>query len=95
MNIDDFAGREGEAFPAASEAHPQAVELSLTSVTTLGSPTTEDGRQPFSLILHGPVEPMLPQGTHHFEHTALGSFDMFIVPLGPDQAGMQYQAVFG
>jgi hypothetical protein len=28
------------------------------------------------------------------EHTTLGRFDLFLVPLGPDDAGARYEAVF-
>jgi len=28
------------------------------------------------------------------EHEKLGTFDLFIVPLGPDSAGMRYEVIF-
>jgi hypothetical protein len=52
-------------------------------------------RAPFSLVFRGPLEPLLPQGIHRLEHDALGELDLFLVPIGPDEAGTRYEAVFG
>jgi len=48
----------------------------------------------FSLLFRGPLKPHFPQGTYTVEHEKLGKFDLFLVPLGPDSAGMRYQAIF-
>lgn len=52
------------------------------------------GRQPFSLIFRGPRDPWFQQGTYAIEHPELGAQQIFLVPVGPDAHGMQYQAVF-
>lgn len=36
----------------------------------------------------------VPQGIHRVEHEQLGSLEIFLVPLGPDQQGMRYEAIF-
>jgi len=51
-------------------------------------------REPFSLVFHGPVHPALSQRTYPFEHVALGRFEVFIVPIGPDAAGPRYEVIF-
>jgi hypothetical protein len=51
-------------------------------------------RTPFSIIFRGPMRPILPQAIYHMEHEGLGPLDIFIVPIGPDLEGMQYEAVF-
>lgn len=51
-------------------------------------------RQAFSLVFRGPKEPILPQGTYRFEHTGMGTLDIFIVPIGSDPQGFRYEAVF-
>ena len=93
-----FAPHQGEPFSVRS-TEQVALTLTLSEVTPLGSmpATTADGprRAPFSLVFHGPPMPILPQRTYHVEHGALGAFDLFLVPLGPDRAGMRYEAVFG
>ena len=42
----------------------------------------------------GPEQPFLPQQTYWFEHPVMGRFEMFIVPIGRDERGFQYEAVF-
>jgi hypothetical protein len=54
----------------------------------------EAERDPFSLIFTGPHSPYLPQGAYTFRHAELGNFVMFIVPIGPGEAGMRYEAIF-
>lgn len=51
-------------------------------------------RSPFSIVLRGPLAPVLPQRIYTFRHDKLGSFELFIVPIGPDDEGMRYEAVF-
>jgi len=48
----------------------------------------------FSLLFCGPIAPYLPQGIYRLQHEKLGTMEMFLVPLGPDGRGMQYEAVF-
>jgi hypothetical protein len=45
-------------------------------------------------VFGGPAEQVLPQTTYRVEHDALGSFDLFLVPLQPDRGGARYEAVF-
>jgi len=51
-------------------------------------------REPFALVFRGPARPTLSQRTYPFEHAALGRFDVFIVPIGPDADGPRYEAIF-
>lgn len=48
----------------------------------------------FSLMFRGPLSPFYPQAIYTLEHEKLGKFDLFLVPLGPDSAGMRYQVIF-
>jgi len=75
------------------------VSVALIEVSPLPerSPGTGDSkprREPFSLVFRGPKEPLLPQRIYRFEHGSLGDLDIFIVPIGPDDEGMRYEAVF-
>lgn len=54
----------------------------------------ERGLEQFSLTFRGPAASPLEQGTFEFKHPALGIFPLFIVPLGQDEHGHYYQAVF-
>lgn len=51
-------------------------------------------RPPFSLYFLGPREPILTQGTYAL-HGEAATFDMlFITPIGRDEEGTEYEAVF-
>ena len=48
----------------------------------------------FSLVWRGPPGARLEQRIYAVHHPALGAFDLFLVPIGPDGEGMRYEAVF-
>jgi len=52
------------------------------------------GGRNFSIVFKGPADPFLPQRTYTIEHDAMGSFELFMVPVGQDPDGFQYQAIF-
>jgi hypothetical protein len=78
------------------------VELILSEVTDLGPRpgVGNPGRdRTFSLIfrggLLGPEKNLyLAQRTYKLEQEDLGSLEIFLVPIGPDKAGMRYEAIF-
>ncbi len=51
-------------------------------------------REPCSILFRGPLEPVLPQQIYQIQHESLGRMDLFLVPVGPDEEGMLYEAVF-
>jgi hypothetical protein len=52
-------------------------------------------RVPFSLIFHTvPQAPVLPQRIYRVENERLEPFELFVSPIGPDERGMRYEAVF-
>ena len=78
------------------QGDPFEAVLSSCEETTYGSPgdwrqTTR--RVPLSPLVHGPAEGAVGQQTCGFRHAQLGAFDLFIVPPGPDERGMRYEAV--
>jgi hypothetical protein len=96
-----FAGCLGDLF----RVHPgpeDVVELELVQATDLGSHADVAGGEQgapgqgerFSLLFEGPHDRLLAQGTYQFEHDQIGSFPLFIVPVGAAQGGPQYEAVF-
>ncbi len=48
----------------------------------------------FALLFRGEANDRLNQGMYRMEHAALGTFDLFIVPVAQDQTGRYYEAVF-
>jgi len=69
--------------------------LELISVNELGEAINPGERRPFSLIFSNPrKDAYLSQRIYRFEHEKMGSLELFLVPLGPDQTGMKYEAIF-
>jgi len=67
------------------------VELELTSVSEfLQSPRQER----FSIEFRGPTDRFLSQGMHDLEHAEMGTVSLFLVPIGQDDWGFYYEAVF-
>ena len=76
--------------------------VSLELVTVTAPRPENEGRvsapsgkfESFSLLFDGPADQPLGQRTYRFTHEHLGSFDLFIVPVGTDRNARQYEAVF-
>ncbi len=48
----------------------------------------------FSLIFSGPSSPYLEQRIYDFQHDELGTFSLFMVPIGKTKEALQYEVVF-
>jgi hypothetical protein len=96
FTVETFTERSGETFHVTLE-DGSALELRLASATATPTRPNEAPRErmPFSIVFHGPSEPVLPQRIYRFDHETLGEFELFIVPIGPEGSAMQYEAVFG
>jgi hypothetical protein len=88
FSIEMFTPLVGETFAILTdEASPVEVEL-------ISADAYKKGASQFSIVFRGPPEPVLPQRTYPIQHRELGRLELFIVPIGPDQMGMRYEAVF-
>jgi len=68
-----------------------AVELELVEVTEKKTERTIS----FSLLLKGPKDTIIEQGTHTFKHAKMGEVNLFVVPIATeDQESMHYQVLF-
>ncbi len=93
----DFADRVGEDFRVRLP-DDSILPLILGEVDA----GREDGgqnsdgatRQQFSLLFRGPTAPQLSQGLWALEHDEMGELALFLVPLGADDKGPRYEAVF-
>jgi hypothetical protein len=92
LTLETFAPAVGETFTVGEEGGT-TVELLLVEATAQEA-APQAPRPPFSLIFQGPAEPFLPQATYRFEHASLGVIGIFIVPLGRDEHGTTYEALF-
>ena len=71
------------------QAASGAVDTTLVSVTDMPAPS---GGECFSLLFAG-GSTALPQNTYAVVHSALGTFQLFLVPAGADSNGaQQYRA---
>lgn len=95
FTIATFAHHIGEAFRVYFDPEVP-VDVELIAVADLGSDRQDASghRRPFSLEFRGPTEQAFPQRIYRIEHPALSSFELFLVPIGPDERGMCYEAVF-
>lgn len=73
----------------------QSIELELTEVKGYLSQANEQtGMERFSAYFHGPTDSYLRQGAYPLKHEVMGAFDLFLVPIGHDEKGLRYEAVF-
>ena len=75
------------------------VEVELIEVAERGSagatpPWAAARQERFSIVFRGPHERLLQQGIYQLQHDRLGAFELFLVPVGQDQHGIYYEAVF-
>jgi hypothetical protein len=107
LTAGDFLPHQGTRFRLTGgpppDGLPATIEAELVEVTEYGTSAAGSFRAPFSVLFHGPLEPVLPQGSYRVEHEQLGTLELFIVPVGPDgprvpgqaPTAMRYEAVFG
>lgn len=97
LTKDAFAKFLGSKFHIHIDA-AKRLEVELIEAVALNSRSGGGGlplkREPFSVVFRGPKDSCLPQRTYKFEHDLLGPIEIFIVPIGPDEVGMRYEAVF-
>ncbi len=65
-------------------------ELELAEINDHSNEQVEQ----FSLIFKGAASPWLRQGSYKLTHSQLREWEVFLVPLGPENGQMHYQAVF-
>ena|SRR5687767_6580130 len=99
LTFEHFEPYIGQIFLIHYEAD-QTLETTLVQVAKLGPEPAADQppqrRRAFSLLFQAPMTAILRQSIYTVEHPALGSLDIFLVPLGPDreQQGIRYEAIF-
>lgn len=92
LDHDTASAMAGEAFTIKTDAGEPAV-LTLVSVDRLGGDSPREGG-PFAMLFETVRGPSLAQQTCRLERGEGEALDVFLVPLGPGEAGMRYEAVF-
>lgn len=92
LTLDHFAPLQGQQFELDA-GDGGSLPVALVEANAL---TTHPGavRAPFSLVFEGPALPLLPQATYGLAHPAVGSLDIFLVPVARSPTGIRYEAVF-
>ena len=91
LTIDTFSGRVGETFRLDYGAEEP---LKIVLIEARGHRGDGEKRQPFSIVFRAPRGPVLNQMIRRLEHPELGALELFLVPIGPDEEGLRYEAVF-
>ena len=98
LTLAAFAECVGTRFRVVDPVGPTGtgLDLELIEATPLRPPAEGSGVRgdPFSLIFRGPPGGYLPQRSYRVEHERMDAADIFLVPIGPDELGMRYQAIF-
>src|SRR5579872_6718939 len=96
--VETFQPHVGTAFRVGAGEDPTVVltltEAQAVSLGDVEAPGPDGPRAPFSLVFTGPAANPLAQGTYALEHRVQGRFDLFLVPVGMDETGRQYEAAF-
>jgi hypothetical protein len=89
LTAESFEPRLRESFRLTAPS--AALDLVLTELERHGQ---SEQRRAFSLRFLGPPRPILPQAIYRLDNPAMGALEIFLVPLGPYDGGMRYEAVF-
>ena len=90
LRCEDFAAHLNSPFNMAAGDATTALEL--IAVTRL--PQHARSRQPFSLLFRGAGTTVWPQGIYHLSRPGLEQLEIFLVPVGRDESGVRYEAIF-
>ena len=98
FTITTFSEQEGSTFRLflVSDEALDATLLQVTALSAKGPSGKELPRKrtPFSLIFRVPALERFEQKIYKIEHPVIGTFDLFLVPIGYDPEGYRCQAIF-
>ena len=90
--FDKFESCLNQAFKLEFEGHTYPLEL--VAADRLNSIASGSGDDAFAVVFRGDSQLQLNQQIYRIEHEHLGTMELFIVPIGPDEHGMCYEAIF-
>lgn len=97
-HFNDFNGCLNQPFTLElnnSELNDSATcPLKLISVDRHPNSAKAGDHEAFSVVFRGDSKLALDQQIYRIKHDTLGDMELFIVPIGPDDKGMCYEAVF-
>lgn len=87
---DDFAAAINSSF-RAHLSDGSSIDLTLSNLDEVAS---NDLQETFALHFVAPSTAPRTQGTYRLEHGELGKMELFLVPIGLNENGLLYEAVF-
>lgn len=94
FTLETFQPHLGELFHIMDGDHGLPTKLTEVHPWGPGAAAGRD-RAPFSLVFHTVAQaPVLPQAIYRLEGENMQPFELFLAPIGPDERGMRYEAVF-
>jgi hypothetical protein len=94
FTIETFQPRIGELFYIVVDEENR-LPTKLTEVHPWGSGAAGGrDRVPFSLVFHTIPQAVVPQAIYRVESESMEPMEIFLAPIGPDERGMRYEAVF-
>lgn len=96
LTFSEFSSVLGSPFQLVEDDPARQLQLELLEAKTIGDrPAESESRsQAFSLLFKGPGDVMLTQQTCHLKHSKLGELSIFLVPVGYQEDGVRYEAIF-
>jgi hypothetical protein len=95
LKMEDFEACLHQTFQIHLEERPSPLVAKLIEVTALPNHGGDDPRRrPFSIILRNKDDIILPQRIYRISNEKLGTLDLFLVPVGQGEKGVQYEALF-
>jgi len=90
LRCEDFEPHLNSPFDMTAGDATTALEL----IAVKRLPQYGTARQPFSLLFRGAGTTVWPQGIYHLSRAGLDQLDIFLVPVGMDESGVRYEAIF-
>lgn len=83
-----FQARQGQAF-----GMPEYGAVTLALIAVSGHPGPAGAIESYALLFRGPAQPVLEQRIHRLVHEG-DELAIFLVPVGRDDRGIKYEAIF-
>jgi hypothetical protein len=93
VTLDTFKPHLNTTFRLVPEGQ-EPVEVKLVEAEAMTTGKKAPNPYSFQLLFVGPLTPRLGQGIYRIEHGEIDPLDIFLVPIGEDGSGRQYEAIF-
>lgn len=91
LTLEQFADLAGGSLALATAGGDVAVDLVDSRQLSTPSPRPVP---PFRVVLRTAPGCNVQQGIHRLRHPVLGEFDLFLVPIGMRDGGVELEAIF-